>query len=128
MFVERDTGARGYFQVPLARAYEIFTQAYRRLTGLARTIRGPCMSCLPGKILVEGITEIDGEKLFVLKFLQARNPDWVNRIFFAAYDPRASWIDELQPAFGEKRFFFETEMSEMKRSGHARTWLSNPAD
>ena len=29
------------------------------------------------------------------------------RPFFARYDETATWIDELQPAFGEERFFFE---------------------
>ena len=28
MFVERDTGARNYFEVPLVRAYQIFKEAY----------------------------------------------------------------------------------------------------
>ena len=70
------------------------------------------MSATPGKILVNGICEIDGERLFVLKCIQGRNPDWVNRIFFAKYDENASWLDQLRPAFG-KQFFFEEELQEM---------------
>jgi hypothetical protein len=27
--------------------------------------------------------------------------------FFAKYDPEAIWYDELKPAFGEEKFFFE---------------------
>lgn len=107
MFVERDTGPRGYFEVPLARALDIFSEAYRGLSGLGRTVRGPSMSATPGKVLVDGITEIAGEKVFTLRFIQARDPEWVNRPFFAQYDPKARWLDDLKPAFGEQAFFFE---------------------
>tara|TARA_B100000700_G_scaffold157420_1_gene174727 strand:+ start:2329 stop:3651 length:1323 start_codon:yes stop_codon:yes gene_type:complete len=107
MFVERDTGAKAYFEVPLARAYKVFTEAYSQVSGLCRTVRGPSMSASPGKVLVDGITEVGGEKVLALKFLQGRDPSWVNRLFFAQYDPKATWLDGLKPAFGEDRFFFE---------------------
>ena len=97
MFVERDTGPHAYFRVPLVRCWEIFQDAYQRVSGIARTVRGPVMSCTPGKCHVLGFTEIGGEKAFLLEFLQARNPDLVRRPFFARYDPEASWFDELQP-------------------------------
>lgn len=115
MFVERNTGAKHYFEVPLARAHQIFGDAYRQVSGLARTVRGPSMSALPGKVCVNGVTELHGEKAFVLSFIQGRNPDWVGRPFFAAYDERVSWLNELQPAFGEERFFFEDELDAMWR-------------
>ena len=70
MFVERDTGPRQYFDVPLYRALDIFTRGIRQVSGLGRTARGPSMSCAPGKVLVDGVAEIEGEKVFVLKFLQ----------------------------------------------------------
>lgn len=127
MFVERDTGARGYFEVPLARAYAVFTEAYSQVTGLARTVRGPSMSCTPGKVLIDGVTEVEQEKVFVLKFLQGRDPAWANRVFFAAYDEKATWMDQLRPAFGDQRFFFEDELAEMKRSGRVRPWLPSGA-
>ena len=107
MFVERDTGPKHYFEVPLARAWEIFRQAYQKVSGLARTVRGPSMSAFPGKVLVDGIAEVRGEKVFCLQMLQARNPEWVRRPFFAKFDPQASWLDQLEPAFGEAQFFFE---------------------
>lgn len=52
---------------------------------------------------------INGEKLFALQFLQARNPDWVRKPFFAKYDEKATWMDHLVPAFGKSKFFFEGE-------------------
>jgi hypothetical protein len=46
--------------------------------------------------------------VFALQFLQARNPDWVRKPFYARFDPAATWMDHLQPAFGKDKFFFET--------------------
>lgn len=112
MFLERDTGAKHYFEIPLAQAVEIFNDAYRKMSGLGRTVRGPSMSCSPGKIIVEDILEINGEKVFALKFTQSRNPEWTNKLFFAEYSETASWIDDLTPAFGRDEFFFEKEMEE----------------
>jgi L-lysine 2,3-aminomutase len=109
MFVERDTGARRYFEVPLHRAYSIYREAMTGLSGLARTARGPSMSAGPGKVEIQGIVEIAGEKLFALRFIQARNADWVQRPFFAKYSETATWLDHLKPAFGEREFFFEAE-------------------
>lgn len=107
MFVERDTGAKHYFEVPLARAWEIYREAVKQVSGLSRTVRGPSMSSTPGKVEVQGVTEINGEKVFMLRFIQGRNPDWVQRPFFAKYDEKATWLSDLKPAFGEDKFFFE---------------------
>jgi KamA family protein len=122
LFVERDTGPKNYFDVPLARAWEIFNEAYRRVSGLARTVRGPSMSATPGKVKVVGVSEIQGERVFVLTFEQARDPSWVGRIFHARYDEHATWLDQLRPAFGEPEFFFEPAMREIKASGRAHAW------
>ncbi len=107
MFVERNTGARRYFELPLDRAWQIYRDAIKQVSGLGRTARGPSMSAEPGKVEVQGVAEVAGEKVFVLRFIQARNPDWVQRPFFAKYDPHATWLDQLRPAFGEEKFFFE---------------------
>jgi KamA family protein len=112
-FVERNTGAKNYFEIPLERAYNIFRDAYVQVSGLSRTVRGPSMSALPGKVAIEGIAEIRGEKVFVLTLLQARNPEWCKRPFFAKYDPNISWYNELMPAFGKDKFFFQDEMNEI---------------
>jgi len=113
MFVERDTGAKRYFEVPLERAWQIYRDAMQQVSGLARTARGPSMSAGPGKVEIQGISEINGEKLFVLRFIQGRNPEWVQRPFFAQYDPQATWLHDLKPAFGEEHFFFEEEYEAM---------------
>jgi len=109
MFVERDTGARRYYEIPLVQAHAIYRAAVSRVSGLARTVRGPVMSAAPGKVLVRGTATLAGETVFCLEFLQARNPDWCGRPFFARFDESATWLDQLRPAFGADRFFFEPE-------------------
>jgi hypothetical protein len=63
------------------------------------------MSATPGKIQILGITEVKGEKVFVLRFLHVAIRNFVDIPFFAAYDPKATWFDQLKPAFGEEIFF-----------------------
>jgi len=116
MFVPRDTGAQNYFGVPLVKSQEIFRGAYQRVSGLARTVRGPSMSANPGKIQVLGIVDVGKKKAIALRFLQGRNPDWVQKPFLAKYDEKAIWIDELKPFTG-KKFFYEDNLDEL---------LSNP--
>jgi KamA family protein len=113
MFIARDTGAQQYFEVTLAKALDVYSKARQLMSGLAHTARGPSMSCGPGKVCVLGHETVAGEEVFVLKFLQARNPDWCKRVFFAKYNEKATWIDQLEPAFGEKEFFFEQEFNDI---------------
>jgi KamA family protein len=115
MFVERDTGAEQYFKLPLVKAVKIFREAFRHVNGLARTVRGPSMSATPGKVEVTGIAQVAGEKVFALRFLQGRNPEWVGKPFYAAFDENASWLHHLKPAFGEEKFFFEDELEALAR-------------
>jgi len=102
MFVERDTGPQDYFAVPLAEAYTIFRDAYKNVSGLSRTVRGPSMSATPGKVCVDGVVEVAGQKVFALHFIQCRDADLVGKPFFAQYDPNAVWLDELKPAFADR--------------------------
>ena len=37
----------------------------------------------------------------------------MGRPFFAAFNPDATWLNHLRPAFGEEKFFFEDELAEM---------------
>jgi KamA family protein len=114
MFVARDTGAQDYFAVELERAWKIYREAYKKVSGVCRTVRGPSMSADPGKVHVNGITEVNGEKVFVLSFIQGRHPDWVGKPFFAKYDPKAIWLDDLKPAFGKEEFFYQDEFEKIQ--------------
>lgn len=132
MFVTRDTGARNYFEVPLVRVLEICREAYTRVSGLSRSVQGPTMSAFPGKIQILGVitlrdmmndSVIDAlqaaagrvsmidpdDQVMVCDFIQARDPALVRKPFFAAFDPDATWFDQLRPAFGKERFHFESE-------------------
>jgi KamA family protein len=113
MFIARDTGAQDYFAVSLNQTWQIFRNAYNQVSGICRTVKGPSMSCNPGKVQVVGVSEIKGEKVFVLNFLQGRDPGWVGKPFFAKYDQNAIWIDDLEPAFGASNFFFEDSYYQM---------------
>jgi len=112
LFVARNTGPRAYFEVPLAESLRVFSDAYVQVSGLGRTVRGPVMSASPGKVLVVGEATVEGQRIFVLKMIQGRDPEWVNRVFFARFDPQAAWIDQLEPAFDGPEFFFESSLRE----------------
>jgi KamA family protein len=114
MFVARDTGAQDYFAVTLNRTWQIYRNAFNQVSGICRTVKGPSMSCSPGKINIVGVAEIKGEKVFVLNFLQGRDPRWVGKPFFAKYDPNAIWIDDLEPAFGDSDFFYDEAYYELQ--------------
>jgi hypothetical protein len=126
MFVARDTGPQHYFKLPLAEALDVYNGAFRQLSGLGRTARGPVMSATPGKVLVTGASRVAGEDVFVLQFLQGRDPGWVGRPFFARFDPQAAWLDELRPAFGESEFFYEGRFREIKAALAARQGSRKP--
>ena len=113
MFVVRDTGAQHYFGIPLVRAHEIFRNAIKQVSGLARTVRGPSMSATPGKVQIDGVAQVNDQKVMVFRMLQGRDPEWVNKPFFAKYDENAIWLDDLKPAFEEK-FFFEDGLKAIK--------------
>lgn len=83
------------------------------------------MSATPGKVMIDGITEIYGEKVFVLNFIQARNSEWVKKPFFAKYDEKAIWLNDLKPAFGKDKFFYTDELNDMLADKEARTTMAN---
>jgi KamA family protein len=127
LFVARNTGPRSYFEVPLVRGLQIYSEALAQVSGLARTVRGPIMSAAPGKVLVDGVAHVNGQEVFVLKMIQGRDPEWVNRVFFARFDPRAMWLDQLEPAFDEPEFFFERSLREMTMDEWRPTWQDESA-
>jgi len=113
MFIARNTGAQHYFSVPLVQAWQIYRQAYQAVSGICRTVRGPVMSCLPGKIQLLGAAQVPKQKVIAFRMLQGRDPNWVDRPFFSDYDEKAVWYTELKPAFGEEKFFFQLELETM---------------
>lgn len=113
MFVARNTGAQHYFSIPLIEAWKIFREAYQSVSGICRTLRGPSMSCLPGKVQILGVADVKDEKVMVFRMIQGRNPNWAARPFFAKFDEDAIWYTDLKPAFDEEKFFFTDELNEI---------------
>jgi KamA family protein len=113
MFIARNTGAQHYFSIPLIDCWKLFREAYQSVSGICRTVRGPSMSCLPGKVQLLGVAEVSGEKTMVFRMIQGRNSDWAARPFFAAYDEKAIWYTDLKPAFDEEKFYFTDELNEI---------------
>ncbi|MEY9633417.1 L-lysine 2,3-aminomutase [Bradyrhizobium japonicum] len=130
MFVERDTGARKYFEVPLVRALDVHRQAQARVSGLGRTAQGPSMSAFPGKVRILGSVTLRSllddcaaaalaalparagaadpdTPMLICDFLQARDPAFDRTLFVAACDPDATWLDHLRPVGRQDRFPFD---------------------
>jgi KamA family protein len=121
MFVARNTGAQHYFSIPLVEAWKIFRETYQSVSGICRTLRGPSMSCLPGKVQILGVADIKDEKVMVFRMIQGRNPDWAARPFFAKFDETAIWYTDLKPAFEEEKFFFTDELNEILTPAEVET-------
>ena len=125
MFVARETGAQEYFSVPLVKTASIYREAFSSVSGICRTVRGPSMSANPGKVRIVGVSEVKGEKIIVLNFIQARRPEWVGRPFFAKYDENALWLNDLDPAFGEEEFFYTKEFDKILAVNKNKYSLNN---
>lgn len=111
MFVARNTGADHYFSIPLVDVWKLFREAYQSVSGICRSVRGPSMSCLPGKMQILGVNEIGDETVFTMRFIQGRGSDWVAKSFFTRFDENATWYTDLKPAFGGDKFFFTDELN-----------------
>ena len=96
------TGPGTHFRVTLARAQQIFATVYASVSGLARTVRGPTMRDERGLVCIDGTVVADGRKVFVLRYLQARDPDLAGTPFFAAFSADAAWLTDLKPAPGTR--------------------------
>ena len=99
MFIERETGPFEYFQLPLAHAYQIYTDAIRVTSSLAKTVTAPSMSAADGKAQILGIQEnpINGEKYFNIQYIRHRDYRESYKPFLMHYDEKATWINQLRP-------------------------------
>lgn len=100
MFMEADHHPQQCFRVPMAEALQIFQDAQKITTGLARTVRGPVFMYDLNRVLLDGTTEVAGQKYFVLKTLQA--PPGCNSegdIKLVPYDEKAMDLGNLYELF-----------------------------
>lgn len=55
------------------------------------------------------------KRTFNLAQSDAFMPGWVHRPFFAKFDDQATWLNELKPAFGEAKFFYQYALEAFDR-------------
>ncbi len=113
MYCARPTGEHHYFTAPLADISKIFNKVYRSLSSVNRPSRYITMTSSAGKTSLLGTAEINGEKVFVLKFNEARNMEWMDTTFFAKYDEAENTIEKLIP-FDSVKYFYEDELAEIE--------------
>lgn len=113
MYCARPTGEHHYFTAPLADISKIFNKIYRELASLNRPSRYITMTSSSGKISLLGTAEINGEKVFALKFNEGRNMKWMDRVYFAKYDEKENTIEKLKP-YDTEKYFYEDELIEIE--------------
>ncbi len=114
MYCARPTGEHHYFTAPLADIDKIFSKVYRTLSSINRPSRYITMTSSAGKTSLIGTAEINGEKVFALKFNEARNMEWMDTVFLARYDEKENTIEKLRPLEGA-RHFYEDELAEIEQ-------------
>ncbi len=114
MYCARPTGEHHYFTTPLADINKVFSKVYKSLPSVNRPSRYITMTSSAGKVSLMGTTEIKGEKLFVLKFNEGRNMDWIDTVYLARYDENENTIENLKPYPADKHFY-EDELMEIER-------------
>jgi lysine 2,3-aminomutase len=92
LFQCRPTRGNESFSVPIVRAWELFSEARRGASGLARRARY-CMSHESGKVEVLGVDE---EHIF-LRYHRAKDPSDHDRFVVCERDDDALWFDDLTP-------------------------------
>ena len=93
LFQGRPTAGNEPYEVPIVRGWEIFQQALRQGSGLARRARY-CMSHETGKV---EIMAVDEERMY-LRYHQAKDLDDLGRFLIRRRDDEAYWLDQLVPA------------------------------
>ncbi len=113
MYCARPTGEHHHFTAPLADITKVFSKIYRSLASINRPSRYITMTSSAGKTSLMGTAEINGEKVFALKFNEARNMEWMDRVYFAEYDEQENTIEKLKP-YKADSYFYEEELEEIE--------------
>lgn len=107
MYCARPTGEHHYFAAPLADIEKISNLVFRSLGSLSRPSRYITMTTSAGKVSLLGEANVGGRKALALKFNEARNMQWMDKVFLAVYDERETRVDKLVPLDGGDFFFAE---------------------
>ncbi len=104
LFQGRPTAGNDPYKVPIVRGWQIFNEAIRRGSGLARRARF-VMSHATGKI---EIMAVDSKRMY-LRYHRAKNPAMRGQFMIYKRNDDAFWLDELEPADGSDAPRFEPE-------------------
>lgn len=110
MYCARPTGEHHYFTAPLADINRVFSKVFKTLASINRPSRYITMTSSAGKVSMLGTAIVNGEKVFALKFNEARNMDWMDKVYLAKYDEKENTIDKLKP-YDTNKYFYEDELS-----------------
>jgi KamA family protein len=102
LFQGRPTAGNEPYEVPLVRGWNIFQEALRRGSGLARRARY-VMSHETGKV---EILAVDNERM-CLRYHRAKDPEDRGRLLIYKRDDDAYWLDQLEPLAGTDTPKFE---------------------
>jgi len=114
MYCPRPTGEHHYFAAPLADIEKISNLIFRSLSSLNRPSRYITMTTSAGKVSLLGEANVGGCRALALKFNEARNMEWMDKVFLAVYDDKETRVDRLVPLDGGE-FFFEKELREIEQ-------------
>ncbi len=117
MYCARPTGEHHYFTQPIAQIDKVFSLVYRSLASINRPSRYITMTSSAGKISLLGTVELNGEKLFALKFNEGRNMAWMDKVYLTHYDEKENTIANLKP-YGAEKHFYEDELIEIENKLH----------
>jgi KamA family protein len=92
LFQGRPTEGNLPYRIPIVRGWEVFQEAQRGLSGLAKRARF-VMSHETGKIEILAVTDDQ----ILLRYHRARNPSDRGRVLVYRRDDDAAWLDELMP-------------------------------
>lgn len=114
MYCARPTGEHHYFTAPLADIEKISNLVFRSLSSLNRPSRYITMTTSAGKVSLLGEATVGGRKALALKFNEARDMAWMDKVFLAVYDETETRVDRLVPLDGGE-FFFEDDLRAIER-------------
>ncbi|MCH7812453.1 MAG: 4Fe-4S cluster-binding domain-containing protein [Planctomycetes bacterium] len=101
LFQGRPTAGNEPYELPIVRGWEIFTEAMRRGSGLARRARF-VMSHETGKIEIQAVDD----RHIYLRYHRAKDQAMCGKFMIYHRDDQAFWLDQLKPVeeFGSPSF------------------------
>ncbi len=103
LFMEAGHNESHCFRVTIARSLQLFREARKKATNLARTVRGPVFMNDEHRVMVTGVAEVGDENYFVLKSLQAPpNTTGEGDVKLVSYNKETTDLGDLASLFKEK--------------------------